>query len=56
MKELIVKIEDTTEAFESIKHVDECGEEYWSARELMQALEYKKWDKFINVIDNAKVA
>ena len=39
-----------------IKHIDEYGNEYWLARELMQALEYKKWQKFINVIDNAKVA
>ena len=42
--------------FESIKHIDEYGNEYWEARELMIALEYKKWDKFINVIDNAKNA
>ncbi len=56
MKELIVKIEDTTEAFESIKHADLYGNEYWNARELMSVLEYKKWDKFINVVENAKIA
>ncbi len=50
------KIEQTTKAFESIKHIDEYGMEYWLARELMIALEYKRWDKFNNVIDNAKVA
>ena len=42
--------------FESIKHIDEYGNEYWLARELQIALDYKKWQKFINVIDNAKIA
>ena len=42
--------------FESIKHIDENGFEYWLARELMLALEYKRWDKFCNVIENAKTA
>ncbi len=42
--------------FESIKHINEYGNEYWFARELMVVLEYKRWDKFNNVIANAKVA
>lgn len=42
--------------FEDIKHLDEFGNEYWEARELMIALEYKRWDKFHNVISNAKIA
>ncbi len=42
--------------FESIKHIDEYGNEYWLARELQTALDYKKWQKFINVIENAKIA
>ena len=42
--------------FESIKHIDELGIEYWLARDLMLALEYKRWDKFNNVINNAKMA
>ena len=42
--------------FESIKHINEYGSEYWMARELMKALDYKKWQKFINVIENAKNA
>ena len=42
--------------FESIKHVDEEGREYWLARELQKTLEYKRWDKFLNVINNAKIA
>lgn len=42
--------------FENIKHIDENGNEFWHARELQQVLEYKKWQKFINVIENAKIA
>ena len=43
-------------SFEDIKHADEHGNEYWLSRELQLALEYKKWQKFINVIENAKLA
>ena len=50
------KLEKTTETFENIKHIDEFGVEYWEARELQKVLEYKRWDKFNNVIENAKVA
>ena len=42
--------------FEGIKHTDEYGNEYWEARELQSALEYKRWDKFCKVIENAKIA
>lgn len=42
--------------FENIEHIDENGNEFWFARELQQVLEYKKWQKFINVIENAKIA
>ena len=42
--------------FENIKHIDEYDNEYWLARELQIALDYKKWQKFINVIENAKIA
>ena len=50
------EIEINYNMFENIKHTDEYGREYWYAREFMKALEYKKWDKFINVIENAKIA
>ena len=46
----------TEKIFDSIKHIDEYGNEYWYARELQIALDYKKWQKFINVIENAKTA
>ena len=47
---------DNYNKFESIKHVDEFGNEYWYARELMVVLEYKKWQKFKNVILDAEIA
>lgn len=42
--------------FESIKHTSECGREFWYARELMQVLEYTKWENFEKVIEKAKDA
>lgn len=41
-------------AFESIKHINEYGEEYWTARELQTALGYKKWERFASIIGKAK--
>ena len=46
--------EYTEKIFEDIKHIDENGKEYWEARELMPLLEYSKWERFSNAIDNAK--
>ena len=54
MKNNLIEYQEKT--FEDIKHIDEYGNEYWFARELMTALDYKKWEKFNNVINNAKVA
>lgn len=42
--------------FERIKHIDENGEEFWYARELMMVLEYKKWERFNHVIELAKIS
>src|SRR5574344_1659841 len=51
------KIEKFKEkTFESIKHIDEQGNEYWEARELMPLLEYIKWENFHKVIKRAKIA
>ena len=46
----------TEKVFEDIKHIDENGNEYWLARELMPLLEYSKWERFSNTIENAKIA
>ena len=48
--------EYTDKIFEDVKHVDKEGNEYWYARELMAALEYSKWERFLNAIENAKIA
>ncbi len=50
----IIKITEKT--FEEIKHIDKQGNEYWYARELMIALEYKDWSKFKSVIQKAIIA
>ena len=46
----------TEKRFEDIKHIDENGNEYWFARELMPLLEYSKWERFSNTINNSKIA
>ena len=43
-------------AFESIKHIDEEGSEFWYARELQITLAYREWWKFEGVIEKAKKA
>lgn len=55
MDKKIVKKEESV-SFESIKHIDSNGNEYWFARELMVALEYSKWENFHKVIRSAKLA
>ena len=51
------KIKEYTErVFEDIKHIDENGNEYWEARELMPILEYSKWENFHNVIKQAMIS
>ena len=48
--------EYTSKMFEDIKYIDEEGNEYWLARQLMPLLEYCKWDNFNKVIEQAKIA
>jgi len=50
----LTKSKNNNKSFEDIKHIDENGNEYWYARELMPLLEYSKWQNFITVIDKAK--
>ena len=48
------ELENINEAvFESIKHIDDEGNEYWYARELQKVLEYTQWRKFVGVINKA---
>lgn len=46
----------TETLFESIKHINEYGNEFWYARELQKALEYNQWRRFEEVIERAKNA
>lgn len=39
--------------FDNIKHIDEAGQVYWSARELSVAIGYKKYENFKPVINKA---
>ena len=58
MEVIIVIIETnyTNNIFKNIKHVDECGNEYWFARDLSKVLEYKDWRNFLKVLNKAKDA
>ena len=42
--------------FETIKHINGYGQEYWYARELQTVLQYKRWDKFSNILEKAMTA
>ena len=51
MKEL----EINNSIFESIKNIDEDGNEYWSARELTLVLGYKEWRYFVIAIEKSQI-
>lgn len=42
--------------FEAIRHSDDDGQEYWSARELMVVLGYSKWQNFRVAVSRAQEA
>lgn len=42
--------------FESIKQIDDDGNEYWYARDLQNILEYTEWRNFNKIIEKAKSA
>lgn len=44
------------QTFESIKHINEYGQEYWLARELAKVLQYADWRNFENAIFKAMEA
>ena len=45
-----------TSPFDGIRHEDEHGKEFWSARELYKLLGYTRWEKFQKSIEEAKIA
>jgi hypothetical protein len=48
--------QDNSTLFDSIRHLDENGKEFWYARELMPILGYKQWRQFEDAIDRAQAA
>ncbi len=53
MEQLIIKT--LTSSFEEHAQ-NQDGVEFWYARDLQKLLEYQRWDKFMNVIEKAKVS
>ena len=51
----IVKVTQQS-PFDSIKHVDENGNEYWSAREYGELLKYAYWKDVNELIERAKIS
>ena len=49
-------LEMNNNTFESIKHIDEEGKEFWYARELQKVLKYTQWRRFNEVIAKAREA
>jgi DNA-damage-inducible protein D len=45
-----------TSPFDGIRHEDDDGKEFWSARELYKLLGYTRWEKFQKSIEEAKIA
>ncbi|MDE7166389.1 MAG: DNA damage-inducible protein D [Bacteroidaceae bacterium] len=46
----------TISLFESIKNIDEYGNEYWTSRTMWKVLEYTEYRHFFPVIEKAKIA
>ena len=46
----------TMSLFESIKHVDDFGNDYWTSRTMWKVLEYTEYRHFLPVIEKAKIA
>lgn len=57
MSTLFIQHHNYTESlFESIRHVNKYGQEFWYARDLQIALGYTEWRNFCKVIEKAKEA
>ena len=41
--------------FEKVRQINEDGAEFWSARALAKALDYVRWDKFLIVVEQARL-
>lgn len=56
MLQLTFLNDNLSSPFDAIKRVDEYGNEFWYARELMALLEYTKWTNFKAVVIKASIA
>lgn len=48
--------QNNSSPFDNIRHIDDQGQEYWIARELMPLLGYSRWNEFKSVIERATFA
>lgn len=53
---ILTTLEIAQSPFDSIQRFRSDGAEYWSARELMPLLGYRKWERFNDAIDRAKIS
>lgn len=51
-----LSIPNTTSPFDDLRQVDDSGNEYWSARDLMPIAGYEKWERFEDAINRAKTS
>lgn len=56
MKNIEKKQEKTISIFEQLKHINEEGHEFWSARQLGKILGYLEYRNFVPVIEKARNA
>lgn len=49
-------IDELRQGFESIRHTDDEGIDYWTARELAPLLGYKRWENFETAMGRARIA
>ena len=50
------KINRQKSVFETIKQINQDGQEFWYARDFQNILEYKEWRKFFGVLEKAQEA
>ncbi len=56
MSDLIITQDTSQSPFDSIRKLDEQGNEFWSARDLMPLLGYPRWNEFKEAVKRAIVS
>lgn len=54
-EDALVSATEAQALFDLIKHINEYGQEFWYAGQLQTALEYKRQDNFLNVIEKPRM-